>query len=117
MRFASGQEFLEQTRRTISRIYTNIGHRHNLTFAKMISYASGSEENDQMCDSVPVFCVQASVPRTDSSMTLLSDVHFWNFQGREVSVYSLIDEATFMSPKSCHSNQLETCMKRSRPPW
>ena len=80
----------------------------------MISDASGSEENDQMCDSVPVFCVQASVPRTDSSMTLLADVHFWNFQGREVPVYSLIDEATvFMSPKSCHPNQLETCMKRS----
>ena len=26
--------------------------------------------------------------------TLLPDVHFWNYQGREVLVYSQIDEAT-----------------------
>ena len=26
--------------------------------------------------------------------TLLADVHFWNYQGREVLVYSMIDEAT-----------------------
>ena len=27
-------------------------------------------------------------------MTLLAVVHFWNYQGREVLVYSMIDEAT-----------------------
>ena len=58
-----------------------------------------------MCDSVSVFCVQAnvrprlrrpvSVPRTRQfNDTLLADVHFWNYQGREVLVYSMIDEAT-----------------------
>ena len=36
-----------------------------------------------------------SVPRTRQfNDTLLADVHFWNYQGREVLVYSLIDEAT-----------------------
>ena len=36
-----------------------------------------------------------SVPRTRQfNDTLLADVHFWNCQGREVLVYSLIDEAT-----------------------
>ena len=36
-----------------------------------------------------------SVPRTRQSIdTLLADVHFWNYQGRGVLVYSLIDEAT-----------------------
>ena len=56
-----------------------------------------------MCESISVFCVQAnvpasspvSVPRTRQfNSTLLADVHFWNYRGREVSVYSLIDEAT-----------------------
>ena len=58
-----------------------------------------------MCDSVSVFRVQAnvparlrrsvSVPRTRQfNDTLLADVHFWNFRGREVLVYSMIDEAT-----------------------
>ena len=36
-----------------------------------------------------------SVPRTrQSNDTLLADVHSWNYQGREVLVYSLIGEAT-----------------------
>ena len=36
-----------------------------------------------------------SVPRTRQfSDTLQADVHFWNFRGREVLVYSMIDEAT-----------------------
>ena len=36
-----------------------------------------------------------SVPRTRQfNDTLLADVHFWNYQGREVLVYSMIDEAT-----------------------
>ena len=36
-----------------------------------------------------------SVPRTRQfNDTLLADVHFWNYQGREMLVYSLIDEAT-----------------------
>ena len=50
-----------------------------------------------MCDSVSVFRVQAetqprlrrpvSVPRTRQfSAALLADVHFWNYQGREVLV-------------------------------
>ena len=51
-----------------------------------------------MCDSVPLFCVQTdvpprlrrlvSVPRTRQfNDSLLADVHFWNYQGREVLVY------------------------------
>ena len=59
-----------------------------------------------MCDAVSVYCMQCecpgprlrrpvSVPRTRQfNNTLLADVHFWNYQGREVLVYSLIDEAT-----------------------
>ena len=36
-----------------------------------------------------------SVPRTRQfNGTLLGDVHVWNYQGRDVLVYSLIDEAT-----------------------
>ena len=36
-----------------------------------------------------------SVPRTRQfNGTLLADVHFWNYQEREMLVYSLIDEAT-----------------------
>ena len=56
-----------------------------------------------------------SVPRTRQfNDTLLADVHFWNYQGRDVLVHSLIDEATvFMSFKSCHRNQLVTCTKQS----
>ena len=55
------EEFPEQTRRAISRIHINPGHPQNSTLAKMISDAGGSGEIDQMCDSVPVFCVQADV--------------------------------------------------------
>ena len=37
----------------------------------------------------------ASAPRTPQfNDTLLADVHFWNYQGRGVLVYSLTDEAT-----------------------
>ena len=36
-----------------------------------------------------------SVPRTPQfDDTLLADVHFWNYQRREVLVYQLVDEAT-----------------------
>ena len=36
-----------------------------------------------------------SVPKTRQfSDTLLADVHFWIFPGREVLLYSVIDEAT-----------------------
>ena len=36
-----------------------------------------------------------SVPGTRQfNDTLLADVHFWNFRGREVLVFSMIDEAT-----------------------
>ena len=38
-----------------------------------------------------------SVPRTRQfNDTLLADVHFWNYQGHEVLIYSLIDEATLL---------------------
>ena len=58
-----------------------------------------------MCDSVPLFCVQTDVSASASAScvsskdptvqcSLLADVHFWNYQGREVLVYSLIDEDT-----------------------
>ena len=56
-----------------------------------------------MCDSVPVFRMQANVPASSPTScvrtrqfndTLLADVNFWNYQGREVLVYSMIDEAT-----------------------
>ena len=54
-----------------------------------------------MCESQNVFCVQAkfrrlvSVPRTRQfNDTPLGDVHSWHYQGREVLVYSLIDEET-----------------------
>ena len=56
-----------------------------------------------MCDSVSV-CKRmsrprlrrpVSVPRTRQfNDTLLADVHLWSFRGREVLVYSMIDEAT-----------------------
>ena len=57
-----------------------------------------------MCGSVSVFRVQADVSasalassirsKDPTVQCLLADVHFWNYQGREVLVYSLIDEAT-----------------------
>ena len=60
------QEFPEKMRRAIIRIHTNLGHPQNSTLARTRQF------ND----------------------TLLADVHFWNFRGREVLVYSMIDEAT-----------------------
>ena len=57
-----------------------------------------------------------SVPRTRQfNDTLLADVHFWNYQGREVLVYSMIDEATrfHVTQISAYHSQLETSMKRS----
>ena len=58
-----------------------------------------------MCDTKPCSVCErmsrsrlrrpVSVPRTRQfNNTLLADVHFWDYQGREVLVYSLIDEAT-----------------------
>ena len=58
-----------------------------------------------MCDSVSVFRVQANVAALSLTScvssknptvndTLLADVHFWNYQGCEILVYSMIDEAT-----------------------
>ena len=66
------QEFPEQTRRAISRIHTNLGHPQNFDARK----------DDLFND------------------TLL-DVHYWNYQGREVLVFS----------QTSHHNQRETCMK------
>ena len=50
-----------------------------------------------MCDSVSVFRVQANVPAPSPTSCVSSQnptVHFWNYRGREVLVYSMIDEAT-----------------------
>ena len=98
------QEFLEQTRRTIIRIHTIIGHPQNSKLAKMITDA-GSEEMIKCAKRYPCSVCKrmsrprlrrpVSVPRTRQfNDTLLADVHFWNYQGREVLVYSLTDEAT-----------------------
>ena len=68
----------------------------NSTLAKVITDAGGSEEM-KMCDSVSVFRVQANVPASSPTSvsvprtrqfndTLLADVHFWNYRGREVLV-------------------------------
>ena len=99
------QEFPEQTKRAIIRIHTNLGHPQNSTLAKMISDAGGSEEMIKCATRYPCSVCKrmsrprprrlVSVPRTRQfNDTLLADVHFWNYQGREVLVYSLIDEAT-----------------------
>ena len=99
------QAFPEQTRRAIIRIHTNLGHPQNSTLAKMISDAGGSEEMIKCATRYPCSVCKrmsrprlqrpVSVPRTRQfNDTLLADVHFWNYQGREVLVYSLIDEAT-----------------------
>ena len=99
------QEFPEQTRRAIIRIHTNLGHPQNSTLAKMVSDAGGSEEMIKYASRYPCSVCKrmsrprlrrpVSVPRTRQfNDTLLADVHFWNYQGREVLVYSLIDEAT-----------------------
>ena len=99
------QELLEQARRAITRIHTNLGHPQNSTLAKMISDAGGSEETIKCATRYPCSVCKrmsrprlrrpVSVPRTRQfNDTLLADVHFWNYQCREVLVYSLIDEAT-----------------------
>ena len=49
----------------------------------------------------PLLQRPVSVPRTRQfNDTLLADVHFWNYQGREVLVYSMTDDAT-----RCHVTQ------------
>ena len=75
------QEFPEQTRRAIIRIHTNLGHPQNSTLAKMISDAGGSEEMINVQLGTRVLCASECPV-------------FWNYQGHEVLVYSLIDEAT-----------------------
>ena len=80
----------------------------NSTLAKMITDvtdAGGSEEMIKCANRYPCsVCKRMSPPRLRRPVsnprnrqfkdTLLADVHFWNYQGREVLVYSLIDEAT-----------------------
>ena len=99
------QEFPEQLRRVIVRIHTNLGHPQKSTLAKMISDAGGSEETIKCATRYPCSSCKrmsrhrlrrpVSVPRTPQfNDTLLADVYFWNYQGREVLVYSMIDEAT-----------------------
>ena len=99
------QEFPEQLRRVIVRIHTNHGHPQNSALAKMISDAGGSEEMIKCATRYPCsVCKRMSQPRLRRPVsvprtrlfndTLLADVHFWNYQGREVLVYSMIDEAT-----------------------
>ena len=71
----------------------------------MISDAGGSEEMIKCATRYPCSVCKrmsrprlrrpVSVPRTRQyNDTLLAGVHLWNHQGREVLVYSLIDEAT-----------------------
>ena len=86
-------------------MHTNLGHPQNSTLAKMISDAGGSEEMIKCAARYPCSVCKrmsrprlrrpVSVPRTRQfNDTLLADVHFWNYQGREFFVYSMIDEAT-----------------------
>ena len=71
----------------------------------MITDAGGSEEMVKCATRYPCSVCKrmsrprlrrpVSVPRTRQFKdTLLADVNFWNYQDREVLVYSLIDEAT-----------------------
>ena len=89
------QEFHEKMGRAIIRIHTNLGHPQNSTLAKMISGAGGSEETIKCATRYPCSVCKrmswprlrrpVSVPRTRQFKdTLLADVHFWNFRGREV---------------------------------
>ena len=98
-------EFPEQLRRAIVPIHTNLGHPQKSTLAKMITDAGGSEEMIKCATRYPCSVCKrmhrprlrrpVSVPRTRQfNDTLLADVHFWNYEGREVLVYSMIDEAT-----------------------
>ena len=77
----------------------------NSTLVKMISDAGGGEEMIKCATRYPCSVCRrmsrprlrrpVSVPRTRQfNGTLLADVHYWNFRGREVLVYSMIDEAT-----------------------
>ena len=99
------QEFPEQARCAISRIHTNLGHPQNSTLAKMISDAGRSEEMIKCATRYPCsVCKRMSRPRLRRPVsaprtrqfndTLLADVHVWNYKGREVLAYSMIDEAT-----------------------
>ena len=99
------QAFPEQLRRAIVRIHTNLGHPQNSTLAKVISDAGGSEEVINCATQYPCSVCKrmsrrrlrrpVSVPRTRQfNDILLAEVHFWNHQGREVLVCSMIDEAT-----------------------
>ena len=114
------QEFPEQTRRAISRIHGNLGHPQISTLAKMISDAGGSEEMIKCATRCPCsVCKRMSRPRLRRPVsaprtrhfndTLLAHVHFWNYQGREVLVYSMIDDATRFS---CHPNLAITISSR-----
>ena len=98
-------EFPEQTTRAIIRIHTNLGHPRNSTLAKTSTDAGGSEEMIMCANRYPFsVCKRMSRIRLQRPVsfartrqfndTLLADVHFRNYQGREVLVYSLIDEAT-----------------------
>ena len=100
------QEFPEQTRLAISRIRTHLGHPQNSKLAKVISDADGSEEMIKCATRYPCSVCKrmsrprlrrpVSVPRTRQfNDTLLADVHIWTYQGCEVTVYSMIDEATW----------------------
>ena len=108
------QEFPEQLRRVIVRIHTNLGHPQNST-------AGGSEEMIKCAIRYPCSVCKrksrprlrrpVSVPRTRLfNDTLLAVVHFWNYQGREVLVYSMIDEATCF-----HVTQILPSQISSRP--
>ena len=71
----------------------------------MLTDAGGSEEMIKCANRYPCsVCKRMSRPRLRRPVsvpttrqfndTLLNDVHFWNYQGLELLVYSLIDEAT-----------------------
>ena len=58
------QEFLDQTRRAIIRIHTNLGHPQNSTLAKMITDVGGSEEMIRCANRYPCpVCKRMSRPR------------------------------------------------------
>ena len=95
------QEFPEKMRRAIIRIHTNLGHPQNSTLAKMTSDAGGCEEMITCATRYPCSVCKrmsrprlrrpVSVPRTQQfNDTLLADVHFWNFRGREVWAFSIL---------------------------
>ena len=98
-------EFTTETRNAVMKLHTNLGHPLPSTLAKMLSDAGGSEDMIRCATRYPCpTCHRhgalrlrrpASVPRTRQfNDTLLVDVHFWDFRGERVLVYSMIDEAT-----------------------